>query len=268
MAKGLANLVSGFGATIKRNSPQILTGVAVIGVMGTVVCAGHDTIKARDHYIYEETQRQEAATSKEELEKRTPLEIVKANWKFYIPTAVCSMATIGCIIGSNVVAVRRGAALASAYTIASTALNDYKDKVKDIIGEKKAEEITDKVMSDAARREAPKQSEAILTEEDIAAGRVKCKDYWSSREFIATPDFIKRVEAEVQKDLMTDDWISLNEIYDRLGIEGTGMGENMGWTSDMGLHFKLSSSLTENDEPILVVSYSVAPVLYSNVHGY
>ena len=121
---------------LKKHSSTILTVISAGGVVATTVLAVKATPKA--------LQLIEAKKVEVGLQPDTPLptkEVVKATWKCYIPAATTGVLSATCIIGASRVNLRRNAALATAYKISETALSEYKEKVVETIGEKKAKEM-------------------------------------------------------------------------------------------------------------------------------
>ena len=127
---------------ISKHSPEILVGVGIAGMVTTTILAVKATPKALK--LLEEAERKnidkqlddgiDEADIKNGL---PPLEVIKVSWKPYIPAAITCATSIACIIGASSVHVRRNAALATAYKLSETALNEYKEKVIETIGEHK-----------------------------------------------------------------------------------------------------------------------------------
>ena len=110
----LSNMVKSVGATMKKHSPEILTGIGVAGMIATTVMAVKATPKAILLINEKEVELK--------VEKLTLAETVKTTWKCYIPAAITGVSSIACIIGASSVNARRNAALATAYTLSETAL--------------------------------------------------------------------------------------------------------------------------------------------------
>lgn len=56
-------------------------------------------------------------------------------------------------------------------------------------------------------------------------------------------------------------WELLNDFYYELGLDGTKMGDMLGWNIDEGyIDLAFSSQLDANGTPCLVIDYQVAPV--------
>ena len=121
--KGVANNI---GRTLKRKSPEILTGVGIGGMITTTVLAVRATPEAM--------RRIEKKKKEEQHKKLTAVQTVRAAWKCYIPAGVTGGVSIACLIGASAVNGRRNAALATAYSLAESTLRDYRSKVVETIG--------------------------------------------------------------------------------------------------------------------------------------
>lgn len=97
---------------LKKASPTILSILGVIGVVTTAVLAVKATPKALERI---EDAKEEKKS--ENGEKLTRMETVAACWQCYIPAAATGIATIGCIMGANILNRRQQASLASAYAL-------------------------------------------------------------------------------------------------------------------------------------------------------
>jgi hypothetical protein len=54
-------------------------------------------------------------------------------------------------------------------------------------------------------------------------------------------------------------YVSLNELYDELGIDRTAVGDDLGWSVDKLIDIGFSSQIADNGEPSIVLDYRVAP---------
>lgn len=236
-------------AILSKNSPTILTTLGVSGLVGTVILAVKATPQACELI-------QIAEVEKDDPDGLTTLETIKVAWKPYIPATITGAATIGCIVGANTVNSRRGAAITSAYILADKALDEYKAKVIETIGEKKAARIEDEIAQD--RIDANPVNEQTII---FAGGDVLCYDVFSGRYFKSTVEKLKRVENEVNKDLLLDLWISLNDVYYKIGLDPLPVGEHLGWSIDSFdlINFRYSTCLSQNDEPCVSIDFDVEP---------
>ena len=62
------------------------------------------------------------------------------------------------------------------------------------------------------------------------------------------------------KKINKDDYISLTDLYQELGLSSTEMGDDLGWNSDEGMiEVDFSSALANDGTPCLVIGYNYAP---------
>lgn len=241
--------------TLNKNSPTILTGLGVAGLVSTVVLAVKGTIKARDLYAQEIDWRYNNFEGAEEVPFPTPQEVIELTWKEYIPTAVMGAMTIACMIGSNHISMRRNAALASLFSITETTLREYQTKVVETIGEKKEEKIQSEIAQDKLDANPIENSTVIITGD----GDFPCYDMFSGRYFLSTIDKIIKAQNEFNQQLNRDGWRSINHFYDLLGLDDIELGEDMGWYADQSLLEVKQLTKMANGKPCLVLDYYVKP---------
>ena len=240
-------IMKSIGNTLSKRSPEILTGIGIAGMVTTTILAVKATPKAM-----------EIKKSNEELkgEKLTKIEVVKVAWKPYIPAAITGVVSTACLVGASSVNLRRNAVLATAYKLSENALTEYREKVVETIGKKKEKDIRNSIDKDRIEKNPVGRNEVFIT----GRGETLCYDHTSGRYFKSDIDKIKKAVNEVNRKMLSETYISLNEFYDELGLSGISIGEKMGWNTDMGLielHF--SSQLDENGTPCLVIDYEIPP---------
>jgi len=246
---------------VNQNSPTILTGLAVAGLLTTIILTVKGTIKAQDILHYEQKYRMEEWSDQTgEVEDACPdlefEERIKLTWKCYIPTALMSLSTIACMIGSNRINLRRNAAVASLLSIAETTLREYQSKVAEEIGKGKEEKIRDEIAQDKLDNNPVNEKTVVLT----GSGNYLCYDSFSGRYFRSDVEVLQKAANEFNQKLLREGWLSINEFYYDIGLESIELGDEMGWIADRALlAFKLSTKLSKDKEPCLVVGYTVAP---------
>lgn len=250
--EGIKRATRKIGQAVSRNSPTILTGLSVAGLVTTVVLAVRATPKALQILEEEHAHR----WNNPDFCDLTKKEIVQLTWRCYVPSAIMGSITIACIIGTNSINLKRNAALASLYSLAETTLKEYQAKVVETIGEKKAKAIKDEVYKDKIKNHPVVDKEVFLTK----IGDTLCYDVISGRYFKSDIESIRKIQNDLNRRLISDMYISLNEIYYALGLPSTKMGEEVGWVIEDGmLDFNFSSQLTDNGTPCLVIDYTVGP---------
>ena len=233
--------------SIAKHSPEILTGIGIAGMVTTTILAVRATPKAL-------MLLQDAQYDKGDV--LTTSEKIKTCWKCYIPSAVTGTLSIACLIGASSTHLRRNAALATAYKISETALSNYKAKVIETVGEKKEQAIREKVAEEHVNRNPVYQHEVILTEK----GNTLCFDVLSSRYFKSDIEYIKKTINELNRRMLNENYVSLNDFYYELGLQSTKIGDDIGWNIDRGfIDVTFGTKLTSEDKPCIVIDYTCEP---------
>jgi hypothetical protein len=228
------------GRFLEKNSTQILTGVAIAGTLSTTIFAVKATPKAV------------RLIEQKKLEDK--VEIVKETWKLYIPAALSFTVTTASIIGINTINSKRQAALAGLYSLAQTTFKEYQAKVIEQIGENKERKVRDAVDADKILTNPPEMGNVIIT----GAGDVLCYDSVSGRYFKSDIEKIRQIVNELNRVLLQEMFIPLNDFYYELGLEPIQLGNSLGFNVDNELlDVKFSSHLTKDGKPCLVMNYEV-----------
>jgi hypothetical protein len=248
--------LGGIGRSLKNNSPAILSGIAVAGVVGTAVLAVKATPKAMEA-LAEERIRTPHSDDEiiEESKDLSPKQIIQVTWRCFLPAALSAAATIACVIGANSMGARRRVALAGAYTLVDQSFRDYKDKVLEQIGPQKAGKVEDEVAKERLQRQPVSNAQVILT----GIGEQLCMDTITGRYFKCDIESIRKAQNTVNQNILQNMYAPLNEFYDLLGLPSVTIGEELGWNIDNLLDIHFSSLLNEFDQPCLVVGYTRLP---------
>lgn len=250
-------LTKSVGLMLAKNSPTILTGLSVTGLVSTVILAVKATPKALS--LIDDERLERADEDENFIYGSTPLpkkDLIKLTWKCYIPTAVTGALTVACIVSGNSIHLRRNAALAGLYSLSEKALKEYKTKVVETIGKNKERDIRDEIAKDRVLNTPIVDSEVILT----GKGNVLCLETLSGRYFRSDIEQIKRVLNGLSRELLSDMFVTLNEVYYGLGLSATKMGEMVGWNIDDGLiEADFSAQLGEDGNPCIVLDFTIMP---------
>lgn len=235
---------------IKKHSPEILTGIGITGMITTTVLAVNATPKAM--MLIEERKLD---LNTDDLSKS---EVIKTAWKCYIPAFVTGTMSVACIIGASSLNVRRNAALAAAYALSDSTFKEYREKVVDHIGEKKETEVRDAIAKDRIDNNPVENNQIIITNN----GDTLCYEPFSGRYFKSDIEKIKRAVNEINRRMLDDTYVSLNDFYYELELDETKLGNQLGWRVDTcGLiDARFSSQLTNDGTPCLIMDFVDAPI--------
>lgn len=213
----LSSVVRTAKSVITANSPVLLVGTAVAGVVATGVLAAKGGYKARG--IIDDARADKA-------EPLTTTEKVQLTWLCYAAPAITGVSTIASVVGVHTIHTKRHAALAGLYAITSTKLDDYREKAEELLGSKKTQELNNAVAQKAVDDDPIQNHEVIIT----GGGNELCYDDWSGRYFMGSVAKIESAVNEVNRRLMEDGDVTLNYFYENIGLPSASMGENFGWS--------------------------------------
>lgn len=245
----LSKIIKNCKYQVGKHSPEILTGVGIAGMITTTIMAVKATPKAMD--IMVEIKETTDESNKKEMGKQIITKVLPV----YIPSAVLGGFSVACIIGALSVNNKRNAALLTAYTLSEDALKEYQTKVVETIGKKKEQNIRDEIAKDTINKNPVSSSEVIIT-----SGETLCYDSISGRYFMSDVEKLRRVENELNRRLIEEMYVSLNDLYYEIGLKRTEQGDELGFNIDDGLiDFEFSAQIADDNRPCIVLGYHIGP---------
>ena len=224
---------------LKEQYPNILSALGVTGFITSVVMAAKAAPMAKD--ILDEAD-----------EETTLLEKAKAVAPVYAPTAGMILISTACIVASNRAHRHRYASLLALYSIGEKSLQKWQSSVLEEVGPKKYEKVRERVVSPD---ENPVPT-AVLLDED----RVLFFDTFTGRYFrLNSVETVRRIVNNLNDQLLSGDWISLNEFYYELGLERVDFGDDVGWAAYQGTIQVDFDSFIKDDRPCISLSFVVKP---------
>ena len=237
-----------FRTTLAKRSPEILTGIGIAGMLTSTCLAVGATPKA--------LKAIDLKKKEEQVDKLKNVEVVKTCWKFYIPAGVTAIVSTACLTLASRENLKRNAALATAYTLSETALREYKDKVVETIGEKKEQLIRDQIDKDRIEKNPVDKASVIVT----GKGESLCMDSVTGRYFYSNIDHINKAVNFLNRRMLNEGYVSLNEFYEEIGLRSIDVGDELGWNTDHGLiEISFGTQLAEDDIPCIVIHYAIEP---------
>lgn len=248
----------------KKNSPAILTGLAIIGVISTAYSAYKAGSRAGK--ILEEYHKDMKDCRRDDKEAKRAVvgETAKKMIPVMAPTTIMGASTIACIVGSHSVSSRRIAALSAAYSISESTVKNLNSKMEEMLGEKKTRAVKDAIMKDKLKSDSEKDRNLLSDENFVFPndGTVLCKDLQSGRLFHSNAEKIKQAIVKCSYDIISDMYVSLNDFYaaiDSPELPGIPIGNDIGWNVDDIVNGKLpitlTALLTEDNRPCLCIDY-------------
>jgi hypothetical protein len=240
------------------NSTTILAAMGVTGTVTTAVLTGRASFKAAEIIAREETLLNAA----EPMDTNGPSNLVltksakfKRVWPLYIPPVVSGGLTITSIIVGNRISSHKIAALAVSSAISERALQEYKDKVVEKLTERQSTALREDIAQDRVTNNPPQPGQVIIT----GKGDVLCMDSLTGRYFMASVEQIRGAENRINRELVTFMSCSLSEFYNELGLPPTSYTDTVGWNANALVEVKLSTAMTPDNRPCVVIDFSTMP---------
>lgn len=270
--KGLVNAVR---AAAVKNSPAIFTGLGIVGFGTTVIMTAKAAPKAKkihdaavwdrkaitDDISYAGDDQDAIVPLKDEM-KQSYIQEAKDLAPVYLPVGLVGVASVGCILMANKIHADRQAAVMAAYSISTETLARYQDKVVAKLGEEVHKDILNETTKEMARDHTPEDlnPDTIVNPE----GTVRCYDTVTGRYFFSSKERILAAESEVNKRLINEIRVPLQEFYYELGLEEKfSLAENAGWdisnpyynAGNMDIYF--TPMLDDDRNPCLALNYHI-----------
>ena len=252
----------------EEHQREFMLGAAIAGSVITAVTAWKAGLKAEKIIsmhkekldgLEEDFADEEIGMTEGEYKNRKKeliIDAVKDIAPIVAPPVLACTGTIISVVSGYKVASKQIAVVSSLYTMSEKALSEYQDKAKELIGAKKAQEIVDSVNQDKVKKNPPETKEVF----DTGNGKTLCLDDMSGRYFYSSAEDIRKAFNTINKRMMDEYYISLNELYNELGLPEIVLGEDMGFNIDDGLididH--LFTAAIHKDDPIIVLCYEVS----------
>lgn len=237
-----------FGST---NKTAIKAGIAMGGVVLTGASSAIAAIQSKEELEKMKFENKDKAPTKTEQFLRVG--------KYWIKTAVIAGGTIYLIYSVNDDGNKAIASLAAAYSMKDGELKDYKDKVYEIAGKKKAEDIRDSIEIDKVQQNPPRE-EAI---ENTGNGQTLIYDRVMGSYFRSDMQSVREAVNDINTTLIEDGYACLNDFYQLLGRKDLDIGDDLGWIYDPShetLEVLYTSTLTDSGTPVMVISYNLTPI--------
>lgn len=278
-----------FGAD--KNSPEILLGLGIAGIIGTVVLASKATLTADDilkHHTRKMQDIKEAVEVAEEnpdnyeydttlqaADKGTQLlKTTGSLLKVYAPAIALGTVSIGCILASRNIMQKRYLGVVTAYNGLSEAFNLYRKRVieeegadKDYYYRTGQRIVETEVVNEDGTTETIKTVEgtpdpkSLTGDGSLIFGKIKPDGTpnlnWDEN-FNLTMMFLRAQENVATDMLHAKGHLFLNEVYDLLGFPDTSVGAVTGWVDELGDGYvDFGLSLQENTQHHIGDDYSI-----------
>jgi hypothetical protein len=239
----------------KKNSPHIFFAVGIVGAVGATVLACRATLNIEDTLDSIKTDL-EAVNELETNRKRTAEQIGKSYTeqdhlgdlafvygksavklgKLYGPALVVGGLSIFALTGSHVQLTKRNTALTLTLVSALQAFNEYRERVRQEVGEEKEKEIYTKGMY-ASRIALGEGEPAEIRPAEVESLSTYARMFeWTNPNWYEDPNlnrgFVEVAQNHADHMLKARGHYFLNDAYDSLGLPRTREGSIVGWAKN------------------------------------
>lgn len=238
--------------TLRKHTPAILFGAGVVGVVATVVLASRATLKLES--VIDEAQNnldiakqlEDERYSENDRQRDIAMIYAKATGKIvrlYAPAFILGTVSIAALTGSHIVLTRRNVALTAAFAAVDKGFRQYRDRVKNELGEQKDREFLYGTI-DREIVEETEEGPKVTTVTEIDPNGFSMYSVFFD-EF--NPNWTRgsegphynqmflRCQQQFANDMLrARGYVFLNDVYEMLGFPRTKAGQIVGWVIDGG----------------------------------
>lgn len=250
------SIINGVKAFTTSHAPELLVGTGIAAAGMACILTAKETPKAlqiRDalkaKWEREDRERKEPLTVKTKVKRFG--EMAWCYIKSYKWAALAFASSVALLVSGTSISLKRTAAASTMATMTREAFYEYKDKVREQIGEDKEHKIQDEL-------DSKHMEEAGAPTTPVIEGKQLCFDDFLKVYFYSTKDDIHKAELEISDRLLAEDFVTLNDYLYMLDMEDRGdLGDQYGWMPDKKPNIKFGCRLTPDNIPALTVHYDI-----------
>lgn len=228
---------------LKKYSPEILTGVGVVGVVTAGIFASKATLKlepivnetnANLDLVRHKTENKSYESKNDRVRDLTiiyrtaALDLVK----LYGPSVSLGLGAIGCILGAHGIMRKRNASLLVAYKTLESVYTKYRGRVQEELGADQERDIYAEIRESEVEDEKGKKK--VIAKLGTAGSSMYARffdednDNWEKNPNLSRY-FLEAVQQQMNDKLWADGFVFLNDVYKELGIPLAPEGQFVGW---------------------------------------
>ena len=233
---------------VAKHIGDICIGGGVIALVSAVVCCAKDTPKAEKRVKEAEEKKGEPLTKVEKVKAAAPA---------YIPTISATFTGVALVATGHFVINKRLSAALFSLAASERAYADFTEKTKEVVGERKANDIMEAVAEKRAS-ELPKE---VYESDDIPGlGDTLILDTYSNILFRSNMQKITEAVGTFNDGLYSEMSKSYGELLELYGVERSEISDAVGWNINNGhISIRPGASLLPNGKPVITISYWIEP---------
>ena len=232
-----------FQVFLEKNKPGFLVGSG-IGLLFSAVVSAFILGPMAKEAIEQEKERQN-------VDKLSAKDTIRSAGPYMAIPAGLAVAGSVCVLSGDKMNIDNGTAALAAYALVKEGDREYREMTKEMVGEKKEKRIREAIAQDHVDKDPPDGHHIILT----GKGSVMCRDAWTGRYFYGDYDKLRRIENEIDRRILDETCVPINEYYLEAGMDEVSSG-NLCWKLENGyMRMDIITVMSKDHEPIFEVSF-------------
>ena len=280
----------------KKQSPHIFFAAGIVGVVASAVMASRATLKLSETLDDIQKDMNEVKELKHSADT-AEVEVVgvdrypdgqygkdllyvygKASLKvvrLYGPAVIVGGLSIAALTGSHVQLSRRNAALMAAYGALQTAYEEYRERVREVIGEEKELDLYRGIKTEEIEKDGKFEAVKRVDPNKLS---VYAKIFDEYSEFWKKDPEMNRIFVQCQQNfanhkLHAKGHLFLNEVYDMLGLDHSSAGAVVGWVLgpdgdnyvDFGIFESFNTAFVNGWERSIILDFNVDGLIWDKI---
>ena len=222
---------------VSKNLPTILSGMALATSTAAVVECAHATFTAKEKLDKLHYESETEPTFQVKFCTIAPI---------YTKTAILLAMSWAEILGAQMENDKRIAVLTGLVQMKEKELNETEAKVKELFGEKKADQVKKEIIKDHIKADPPTDDKF----DDTGTGKTKFYDTTLGGYFLADIEFVKHAFNDIENRLINntidDDLVTVNDLMYALKRETSSIGNRLIWPPGTSLNVRISQEEYDN----------------------
>lgn len=264
----------------RKQSPHILFAAGVVGVIGATVLACKATLKVGpvlDDFKLDIEGVKAMENDANETRKGLAYVYIRDTTKIvrlYAPAIVVGTASIAALTGSHITLTKRNSALTATVVTLTETFNQYRDRVREEVGEEKERDIYHGVLLEKTKDENGKEVMRRVLSDGVRSPYARIFDEtninWRNNSEYNNV-FLTYQQNYFNHMLQARGHVFLNEVYTALGFEHTREGAVVGWVAgsdgDNYIDFGIFSDtrFVNGWEPSVIVDFNVDGIIFDKI---
>lgn len=232
-----------------KHKPSIINGFGIGCLLSSILAAWKFSPLAKEAI---DAKKRELGVDRLDI-----ADSFRASAPFVIPTVALAVTGGTCICISNGINIQRQAGTVTALAISETTSQIYRDKVKEIVGERKEKEIQEAVAKETYQQDYNNGRIMVISGN---SNGFSMYDGLTKQKFKSNIEKVHSAINNLNRRMLTSD-ITIDDYCLAMGEYPMELGNNFGWNIDRGfIELEPFTAVVDEDgEPVIVITHRISP---------